>query len=605
MVAANERQNGRDWPCVAARSRQSTHAAALAEVAGAPALSPASDNEATDGTTGFEGRARHQSETRFRGRLYATRPRLSPRYSAAVEHHDVIVVGSGFGGSVSALRLAEKGYRVRVIEKGRRFAASDFPETNWDLRRWMWQPEVGMRGIFQMSFFEHVTILHGVGVGGGSLVYANTLPVPSDGFFKASSWAHLADDWRRELAPHYATARRMLGANPNPVETRGDRVLAEIARDIGRSEHHHPADVAVFFGAPGVTVPDPYFGGAGPARTGCTHCGACMTGCRVGAKNTLDRNYLYLAEQLGAVVQAETEVTAIRPRPGGGYVVETRGAGGAAAISADKVVLAGGVLGTIPLLLAMQEDRAGLPNLSPRLGDGVRTNNEALIGVIAPDEDDLAHGIAITSILHTDEHSHIEPVRYGRGSGFFRLMSLPHAPGKTLAARAAGTVGGLLRHPAKWARALTVRDFARKSQVLLYMRTLESTLSLRRGRSPWTAFRTGLVTELAAGAPAPTAFLPEATDLAERFAQKVGGVTMTLLTETLLGVPSTAHILGGACMGKDAAEGVIGTDHQVFGYPGLYVVDGAAVSANPGVNPSLTITALAERAMARVAPRTN
>jgi cholesterol oxidase len=273
--------------------------------------------------------------------------------------------------------------------------------------------------------------------------------------------------------------------------------------------------------------------------------------------------------------------------------------------SADRVVLAGGVLGTMPLLLKMQEDRDGLPHLSSRLGDGVRTNNEALIGVIAPDEDDLSHGVAITSILHTDEHSHIEPVRYGHGSGFFRLMALPHAPGHTIAARVAGAARGLLRHPAQWARALGVRDFARKSQVLLYMRTLESTLSLRRGRSAWTAFRQGLVTQLADGAPAPTAFLPEATDLAERFAQKVGGVTMTLLTETLLGVPSTAHILGGACMGKDAGEGVIDADHQVFGYPGLYVVDGSAVSANPGVNPSLTITALAERAMTRIPPRSN
>jgi len=519
-----------------------------------------------------------------------------------VDQYDVIVIGSGFGGSVSALRLAEKGYRVLVVEKGRRFAPTDFAKTNWDLRRWMWAPEVGLRGIFQMSFFEHVTVLHGVGVGGGSLVYANTLPVPSDGFFRAPSWAHLADDWRRELEPHYATARRMLGAAPNPVETRGDRVLAEIARDLGRSEHHHPTDVAVFFGEPGKTVDDPYFDGAGPARTGCTHCGACMTGCRVGAKNTLDYNYLWLAERRGAIVRPETEVTAIRPRMGGGYVVETRGSldGARDTFRAGKVVLAGGVLGTMPLLLAMQEDREGLPQLSPRLGDGIRTNNEALIGVIAPDEDDLSRGIAITSILHTDEHSHIEPVRYGRGSGFFRLMSLPHSTGTTVAARVAGAAGGFLRHPVKWARALGVRDFARKSQVLLYMRTLESTLSLRRGRSPWTAFRTGLITQLADGVPAPTAFLPEATDLAERFAQKVGGVTMTLLTETVLGVPSTAHILGGACMGRTIDEGVIDTDHQVFGYPGLYVVDGAAVSANPGVNPSLTITALAERAMARI-----
>src|SRR5688500_8782865 len=277
-----------------------------------------------------------------------------------LDHFDWIVIGSGFGGSVSALRLAEKGQRVLVLEKGRRFRTEDFPDTNWDLRRWMWMPQLGMRGIFQMSFFEHVTILHGVGVGGGSLVYANTLPTPTTSFFQAKSWSHLGD-WERELAPHYATARRMLGANTNPSWTRGDKVLAEIAKDIGRADQHKPTEVAVFFGKSGERVKDPYFGGEGPDRVGCTFCGACMTGCKVGAKNTLDQNYLYLAEKKGAQVRAETEVTAVRPRAGGGYLVEAKDA----AWSADKVVFAGGVLGTIPLLLQMQEDSAGLPKLSP------------------------------------------------------------------------------------------------------------------------------------------------------------------------------------------------------------------------------------------------
>ncbi|GMV40150.1 MAG: cholesterol oxidase [Myxococcales bacterium] len=516
---------------------------------------------------------------------------------------DFVVVGSGFGGSVSALRLAEKGWRVLVLEKGRRFAPGDFPETNWDLRRWMWGPRLGMQGIFQMSFLRHVTVLHGVGVGGGSLVYANTLPVPKDPFFRAPSWGHLAD-WKRELAPCYATARRMLGATPNPRWTRGDQVLSEIAKEMGRSEHHHPTDVAVYFGEPGRSVTDPYFGGEGPSRTGCTHCGACMTGCRVGAKNTLDRNYLWLAERRGVTVVPETEVTALRPGKDG-YRLEVRPSlrpGRARTITADRVVLAGGVMGTVPLLLAMKED--GLPALSDRVGDFVRTNSEALFGVVSANpEDDFTEGVAITSILHTDEHSHIEPVRYAAGSGFFRLLVAPHAPGETAAERLAGALRMLAADPATWLRAMTVADFARQSQVLLYMRTLEGSLRLRLGRGLHTGLRRGLVSELADPANAPRAFIPEATDLARRFADKVGGVPMNMMTETLLGVPSTAHILGGACMGSDRDEGVIDPWHRVHGYPGLYVVDGAAVSANPGVNPSLTITALAERAMAAIPAR--
>jgi cholesterol oxidase len=451
-----------------------------------------------------------------------------------------------------------------------------------------------------------VTILHGVGVGGGSLVYANTLPTPKDDFFAARSWATLAD-WKKELGPHYATARRMLGAATNPLRTRGDEVLQEIARDIGRSEHFHPTEVGVFFGEPGKTVPDPYFGGKGPDRVGCIHCGACMTGCRVGAKNTLEQNYLHLAERLGLRILPETEVTAVRPRDGGGYRVETKASIGAPrseVFSADKVVFAGGVLGTVPLLLAMRADPAGLPALSPRVGDFVRTNSEALIAVIAPDDrEDFSKGIAITSILHTDEHSHLEPVRYAEGSGFFRTMALPHSPAPTALGRLASAARGLARHPVRWARAFTVKDFARQTQVLLYMRTLDGTLSLRRGKSLWTGFREGLVTHLDDPAAAPATFMAEATDLARRFAEKVKGVSVSLVTETLLGVPSTAHILGGCCMGDSPESGVIDHQHRVFGYDGLYVIDGAAVSANPGVNPSLTITALAERAMSFIQPR--
>ncbi|HJL18634.1 MAG TPA: GMC family oxidoreductase [Sandaracinaceae bacterium LLY-WYZ-13_1] len=519
-------------------------------------------------------------------------------------HYDWIVIGSGFGGSVSALRLTEKGYRVAVLEKGKRFAPQDFPKSNWDLRRWLWMPKAGLKGFFQMSFFEHVTIFHGVGVGGGSLVYANTLPTPKLGFFQAKSWSHLAD-WKKELAPHYETARHMLGAAEVPVTTKGDVVLKEIAKDLGREEHFHPTEVGVFFGEPNQKVPDPYFGGEGPDRVGCNYCGACMTGCRVGAKNTLDHNYLYLAEKRGCEVHPQTKVTAVRPREGGsGYVVETEasfGRGGGRTFTADHVVFSGGVMGTLPLLLEMKEDPRGLPRLSDRLGEAVRTNSEALFGVISPNPDhDFSRGVAITSILHTDEHSHIEPVRYASGSGFFRLLTLPHSPGSTIASRLAGAVRGFVKHPIKWAKALSVPDYARNSQILLYMRTLEGTLTMKFGRNAWTGFRKGLVTHLDDPTQAPSAFMEEATDLARRFAEKVGGVAATMFTETLMGVPSTAHILGGACMGADASEGVIDADHRVFGYDGLYVIDGSAVSANPGVNPSLTITALAERAMSRI-----
>ena len=517
--------------------------------------------------------------------------------------YDWIVVGSGFGGSVSALRLAEKGYRVAVLEKGRRFGRDDFAENNTDVKRWMWAPALGARGIYQMSFFRHVTILHGVGVGGGSLVYANTLPRPKEAFFRASSWAHLAD-WERELSPHYETAKTMLGATRFPGDTPGDRVLEQIAADIGRSEHFHKADVAVFFGKAGVEVDDPYFEGKGPKRVGCTMCGACMTGCRVGAKNTLDQNYLYLAEKLGVTVLPETQVTAVRHGEDGTYSVETKhsitGEKGET-FTAPHVVLSGGVMGTIPLLLAMKEDPAGYPKLSARVGRSVRTNNESITNVFAPGAgQDFSRGVAITSILHTDEHSHLEPVRYGAGSNFYKALLTPHAPSKSAFLRILGSMARWLFAPITWMHQLATRRFSEESQILLYMRTLEETLTLELGRSLYTGFRRGLVTRVADRASAPTAYLPEASALAERFAAKTGGVVSSLFTEALTGAPTTAHILGGACMGKDADEGVIDARHEVFGYPGLYVIDGSAVSANPGVNPSLTITALAERAMSFV-----
>ncbi len=545
----------------------------------------------------------------------ADRPTIPPRRRALRPRQvvpdrsrwDYVIIGSGFGGSVSAHRLTEKGYRVLVIEKGRRYGPADFPETNWDLRRWMWLPALGLRGIMKMTFLRHITVLSGVGVGGGSLVYANTLPIPADEFFSLPSWGHLAD-WKAELEPHYAMARRMLGATENPHETTGDRVLREIARDMGREEHYGSNEVAVYFGEPGKTVPDPFFDGRGPDRTGCHFCGACMTGCRHGAKNTLDKNYLWLAEQAGAVVQPDTEVTAVKPRHGGGYDVIADLSLGLLrrrrlAFAADNVIFAGGVMGTVDLLLQARRDPDQLPALSPRLGTSVRTNSESLIGVTSPrSELDFSKGIAITSIFHTDDHSHIEPVRYGRGSGFFRTLTVAHASGANIFQRLASAVRNFASRPLRWLRVLIVDDFAKQTQVMLYMRTLDGTLAFERQRNLWTGFRDGMGSRLSDGEP-PTASIPEATEIAERFAEKVGGVTGSLASETALGIPSTAHILGGCCMGRDATDGVIDASHRVFNYPGLFVIDGSAISANPGVNPSLTITALAERAMSLIPPK--
>jgi cholesterol oxidase len=513
---------------------------------------------------------------------------------------DFLIIGSGFGGSVSALRLTEKGYRVVMLEKGRRLQAQDFPKTNWNLKRWLWMPQLGWRGLFKMTFFRHVTVLSGVGVGGGSLVYANTLPIPKDHFFQSGTWGHLAD-WKNELAPHYAEVRRMLGARENPLRTYPDQLVQQIGKEMGR-EDFQPTTVAVYFGEPGVTVPDPYFNGEGPARTGCNSCGGCMLGCRFGAKNTLDKNYLYFAEKRGLTIHADTEATWVRPLPEGGYEVEAlEGASffgrKRRRFTARNVIFAGGVLGTMDLLLKLKEHPDGLPKLSERVGDGVRTNSEALLGVVTPKTDrDLSKGIAIGSILHTDEHSHLEPVRYSAGAGFFRILSAPYVTGDKVVTRLARLIGTMLQHPIKLLKVLAARDYAKQTVILLYMRTTDGYLRMQRGRALTTGLRKGVTTAVQAGE-APTANMPEAAELGRRMAEKLEGMPMSLVNETVLGIPTTAHILGGACMGDSAETGAIDHQHRLFGYEGLYVIDGAAVSANPGVNPSLTIAALAERAM--------
>jgi cholesterol oxidase len=518
--------------------------------------------------------------------------------------YDYIIIGSGFGGAVAALRLSEKGYRILVIEKGKWFKEQDFPQRNWNVKRWLWIPLLRFFGFFKISFFRHITILSGVGVGGGSLVYANTLPLPKPEFFTADSWGHLAD-WEKELNEHYQVAQKMLGTVINPRLEVGDEALKELAREIGKQEYFEPTQVAVFFGEPRVTVPDPYFNGKGPAREGCRFCGACMTGCRYIAKNTLDKNYIYLAMQNGVQFQAESEVYDVKPlgnRDGSdGYRVRWKTSTRLihkrkGEISCRGVIFAGGVLGTIPLLLRLK--RSSLPKISDMIGTGIRTNSESLIGITTFDKKTVfSDGIAIGSILHTDPHSHLEPVRYASGSGFWRILMSPLVHGKNTASRIVKVIADIIRHPLQILKVIFVRDFARRTQILLFMRTLDSTLRFTMGMM-------GMKSSMTKGK-SPTPFVPEAKRLAEKYAALVNGKPVVLLTETLFGIPTTAHILGGAVMGKDTREGVIDKNNRVFGYKNMLICDGSAISANPGVNPSLTITALAERAMSRIPLKDN
>ncbi len=514
---------------------------------------------------------------------------------------DFIVIGSGFGGSVSALRLTEKGYSVLVLEKGKRLQADDFPKTNWNLKRWFWLPSLKFFGLFRLSFFRHITVLSGVGVGGGSLVYANTLPIPTDDFFSAPTWAHLAD-WKKELMPFYKVARKMLGTARNPRLETGDLALKRLAKELGKEAHFEATEVAVFFGEAEKTVPDPYFDGQGPQRAGCRFCGGCMVGCRYNAKNTLDKNYLYFAEHKGARIQAESEVYDVRTLGAAdgsqGYRVywrqSTRYFKRRGSFTCKGVIFAGGVLGTVPLLLKLKKH--SLPRLSSRIGYGVRTNSESLIGITTTDRSvTFSNGIAIGSILHTDAHSSVEPVRYPAGSGFWRILMSPMVSGKYVWQRLGKIMTEIIRHPVRFLKTYFVDDWARRTQILLFMQTLESTLRFSFGLF-------GMKSTVDQGK-APTAFIPEAQEIARRYAQIAGGNPTVLLTETLLGIPTTAHILGGAVMGRNAKEGVIDADNRVFGYRHMYICDGSMISANPGVNPSLTITALSERAMSKIPPK--
>ncbi|HEX6873212.1 MAG TPA: GMC family oxidoreductase [Micromonosporaceae bacterium] len=536
---------------------------------------------------------------------------------------DVVVIGSGFGGSVAALRLVEKGYSVAVLEAGRRFADDEFPQTSWRMRRFLWAPKLGCYGIQRITVLPGgtapaganraagtagprgraggVLVLSGAGVGGGSLVYANTLYEPLDEFFDDPQWRGIAD-WRAELAPHYEQAKRMLGVATYPRHTAADQAMRAVAERMGVGDTFHPTPVGVFLGTPGQTVPDPYFGGAGPARTGCSHCGACMTGCRYGAKNTLVKNYLYLAERAGAQVFALTTVTAVRPSKAGGYTVATARTGAwlrhqRREIHADQVIFAAGALGTQRLLHRMRT--AGhLPRLSPRLGALTRTNSESILGATVPSRAarrrrlDFTDGVAITSSFHPDRRTHIEPVRYGKGANAMGLLQTPLTDGGPR--RRLRWLGTLGRHPVNALRTATVRRWSHRTVIALVMQSEDNSLTVHYRRS--RLGRRRLVAAPGHGAPNPS-WIPSGNSAVRLLAEELSGIAGGSITE-VFNTPVTAHILGGAVIGASPETGVVDPYHRVFGHDGLHVVDGAAVSANLGVNPSLTITAQAERAMA-------
>ncbi|MFJ2030344.1 GMC oxidoreductase [Streptosporangium sp. NPDC087985] len=512
--------------------------------------------------------------------------------------YDVLVIGSGFGGSVAALRLTEKGYRVAVLEAGRRFDENTLPRTSWRARDFLWAPGLGLKGIQRIHVLRGqkgtgVMVLAGAGVGGGSLVYANTLYEPLDPFFTDAQWSAITD-WKAELGPYYDQARRMLGVVVNPTLTRADEIMKKVAGRMGVGDTFRPAPVGVFFGEPGVEVADPYFGGAGPRRRGCTECGECMTGCRHGAKNMLIKNYLYLAEKAGAKVHPETTVTSVRPADGG-YEVEVSRTGAPwrrRTLTAEQVIFAAGTYGTQRLLHRLKATGT-LPRLSDRLGTLTRTNSEALLGFerLSVEGEKLNHGVAITSSIHPDAHTHIEPVRYGDGSNAMGMLRSLLIDGGG-APRWLKFLGEVLRRPHLVPRLFNHHRWSERGLIALVMQAKDNsiTLSARRGVFGWK-----LRSRRGHGEPNPT-WLPAGHEFVRNAAEEVGGMAAGSWLD-LFDIPATAHFLGGCAIGADRDSGVIDAYHRVHGHEGLHVVDGSAVSANPGVNPSLTITAQAERAM--------
>ena len=512
---------------------------------------------------------------------------------------DVLIIGSGFGGSVSALRLAEKGYRVGVLEAGRRFEDAAFAATSWKLRDFLWAPKLGMTGIQRIHVLKDVVVLAGAGVGGGSLVYANTLYVPGKAFFDDPQWSGITD-WAKELAPYYDQAKRMLGVTRNPTMTPSDEIMKAVAEDMGVGETFTLTPVGVYFGdGPGVTRPDPFFGGVGPERTGCIECGECMTGCRHNAKNTLVKNYLALAERAGARVYPLTTVTGVSERSGGGFTVDTVRTGSWSArrvrtLSAEQVVVAAGTYNTQRLLHRMKDD-GRLPRLSSALGRLSRTNSEAILGAVAKSPDgDYTRGVAITSSFYPDPDTHVEPVRYGKGSNSMGLLQSILTVPVDGQPRWRTWVKEIASNPGVAASFVNVRQWSERAVIALVMQPVDNSLTLTGARTRFGRWK--LATKKHESTPAPT-YIPVAHEVVRRLAAKVDGRAGGNVFENF-DAAMTAHFVGGCAIGADESTGVIDAYHRVYGYPGMHIVDGAAITANLGVNPSLTITAQAERAMA-------
>jgi len=518
---------------------------------------------------------------------------------------DYIVIGSGFGGSVSAMRLTEKGYTTAVMEIGNRFKKEDFPKTNWNLKKFVFAPKLGFRGIMRYTLFPHVMILSGAGVGGGSLVYANTLYEAPDRFYKQGPWSKLLD-WEKALKPHYQTAKKMMGVVDSRFEGPGDRILKECAEELGRDHTYRPTPVAVYFGKPGEEAKDPYFNGEGPDRTGCNLCGGCMVGCRVGAKNTLDRNYLYFAEKQGAKVFPQRKVVDVRPLKGGGYEVVSEKSG--AWFNKDRqvlrtrgVIFSAGVLGTMNLLHKCKSS-GSLPNLSDHLGTRVCTNSESILGVTAKDfKEDYSKGVAISASVYVDDKTHMEVVRYPKGSGLISLLAVYLTDGGGRLKRLFNFMMNFFKHPIDFIRLKWPFRWAERTSILLAMQTLENYIKLvpkKLGPFSWMTSR------MEKGKEIPT-YIPIANEVTRRFAEKINGMPQSSINEVMLNAPVTAHILGGAPMGKTREEGVIDPFNRIHGYKDLYICDGSMVPGNLGVNPSLTIMAMTEHAMSHIPGKEN